>query len=97
MAEVSAERGADGGEQNEEDNVLMLRGQDDDHDVGDAGHGQGDKGTIDDGDQKDAEEPEAEKHAYEGAASRAMNGRGLGRECCEVLHRAEGGREQLHT
>ena len=65
--------------------------------VGDAGQGQRDEGAVDDGDQKDAEEHEAEKHAYEGAASRAMNGRGLGRECCEVLHRAEGSREQLHT
>ncbi len=96
MAEVSAERGADGGEQNEEDYALMLRGEDDDHDVGEAGHGQWDEGAVDNGDQEDAKESEAEKDVYEGAASRAINGRGLGRECCEVLHRV-GSREQLHT
>jgi hypothetical protein len=26
-----------------------------------------------------------------------MNGRGLWRECCEILHRAKGSRKQLHT
>jgi len=30
----------------------MLRRHDDDHDVGDAGHGQWNKGAVDDGDQK---------------------------------------------
>jgi hypothetical protein len=97
MAEVSAERGADGGEQNEEDYVLMLGGHDDDHDVGDAGHGQGDEGAVDDGDQKDAEEPEAEEEMEEGVAGSAMSGRGLRGSFCEVLRRGEGRCEELHT
>ncbi|MCU1252278.1 MAG: hypothetical protein JWQ49_5307, partial [Edaphobacter sp.] len=50
VAEVSAECGSHAGEQDEEDDVLMLRRHDDDHDVGDAGHGQRNEGAVDDGD-----------------------------------------------
>ena len=97
MAEVSPDRGAGSGEQNQQDDVLMLRGHDDDHDVGDAGHGQWDEGAVDDGDQKDAEESEAEKEMEERAAWPTMSCRGLRGSLCEVLRRAEGRREKLHT
>jgi hypothetical protein len=97
MAEVSAERGAHGGEENQQDDILMLRGHDDDHDVGDAGHGEGDEGAVDDGDEEDAEESEAEEEMEERDAGSAMSCRGLGGCLCEVLRRGEGRREELHT
>ena len=81
IAEVSADRGAGGGEQNEQEQVLVLRGHDDDHDVGDAGDGQWDEGAVDDGDQEDAEESEAEEEVEERVAGSAMSGRGLRGSC----------------
>ena len=77
MAEISAERGSPGGEQNQKDDVLMLRRHDDDHDVGDARHGQWNEGTVDDRDQKYAEESEAEEEMEERVAGSAMRCRCL--------------------
>src|SRR4029077_7782654 len=92
MAEVSAERGSHSGEENQQDDALMLRGHDDDHDVGDAWHGQWDEGAVDDGDEEDAEESEAEEKMEVGPACSAMSCRRLGGSLCEVLRRREGRR-----
>lgn len=98
MAEVSAERGAHSGQQNQQDDVLVLRRHDDDHDVGDAGYRQWNEGAVDDGNQEYAEESEAEKEMEERAAGSAMGcGGGPGRSICEVLRRGEGRCEELHT
>ena len=97
MAEVSADRRPNAGEQNEEDEVLMLRGHDDDHDVGDAGHGQWNEGAVDNRNQKDAAESEAEEEVKEGVSGSAMRCGGLKGSICEVLRRGEGRCEELHT
>jgi len=65
VAEVAAERGACGGEQDEEDGVRLLGGEEDDHDVGEARDGQRDKGRVDDGDQEDAEDAEGDEQVDE--------------------------------
>ena len=97
VAEVSAERRTCGCKKNEQDDVLLACGHHDDHDVGDAGHRQGDEGAVDDGDEEDSEDAEAEKQVHKRAAGAAMN-------CCslrcgryEVLRRVDGRREELHT
>ena len=79
MAEVSAECGAERWRAGRGGDVLVLGGQDDDHDVGDAGEGQRDEGAVDDGDEEDAEESEAEEEVQERAAGSAMSWRAASR------------------
>lgn len=74
VAEVSANRGACGGEQNEQNPVGLLRGIDDEHDVGDAGDRQRDKGRVDDRDEKDAEDAEAGQEMEEPAGVMVRGG-----------------------
>ena len=45
--------------------MSWLGGEDDEHDVGDAGDGQRDEGGVDDGDEEEAEESEAEEEVQE--------------------------------
>jgi hypothetical protein len=97
IAEVSAERGACRGEQDEQDPAVMLGGENDDHDVGDARQGQRDEGAVDDGDEEDAEDAEAEEKVEEGVTGLTTNDRGFGSDCCEVFRRGEDSREELHT
>lgn len=70
VAEVSADRGAEGGGEHEEEEAGVLRGEEDEHDVGDAGDGEGDEGGVDDGDEEDADEAVAEEEVDEGVAVR---------------------------
>ena len=97
IAEESAERGASGCEKNEEDDVLMPGGHEDDQNVGDAGHGQRDEGAIDDGDEEDAEDTEAGEIVQEGTAGAVRSSYGLGCGRYEVLRRVDSRREELHT
>ena len=97
IAEVAAERGACCGEEDEQDPAVMLGGEHDDHDVGDAGQGQRYEGAVDDGDEEDTEDAKAEEHVHEGVAGLTMDGGSLGGGCCEVLRRGDGRREELHT
>ena len=61
ITEVSTERRARGGEQDEEYPVRLLRREKHEHDVGDAGNGQRDERRIDNGDEKDSEYAKAEE------------------------------------
>ncbi len=65
IAEVSAGCGAKGGDQNEEEPVVVAGGKDDDHDVGDAGDREGHEGGVDDGDEEESEEAEAEEEVQQ--------------------------------
>ena len=58
----------------EEEEVGVLRGEHDDHDVGDAGDGQRDEGGVDDGDEEDAEEAEVEEEGEERVGMTAGRG-----------------------
>ncbi len=49
------------GGSDEQEEVRMLRGHHDDHDVGDAGDGQRDEGRIDDGDEQQTGDAEGEQ------------------------------------
>ena len=71
----------------------MLRGHDNDHDVGYARHGQWNKGAVYDRDQKYADEPEAEEDMEEGVVGSTMSCRSLVSSISEVLRRGEGRRE----
>jgi len=97
VAKISAECGACGCKKDEQDDVLLAGGHHDDHDVGDAGHGQRDEGAVDNGDEEDAEDAEAEEQVHKRAAGAAMNCCSLGCGCDEVLRRVDGRREELHT
>ena len=66
VADVAADGRAGGGEQDEQEDVGVLRGEHDDHDVGDAGEGERDEGGVDDGDEKESAESEVEEEG-EGA------------------------------
>ncbi len=44
----------------------MLRGEKDEHDVGDAGNGEWNEGRVHDGDQEDTDQAEAEEEMKEG-------------------------------
>ena len=98
MAEVSAERRAGRGEENEQDDVLLARGHHDDHDVGDAGEGQRDEGAVDDGDEEDAEDAEAEEEVQERGCGRGEEQvRSGGRPQRGTSPCLSGSREELHT
>ena len=57
----AAEGGADGGYCDEENDVLVPGGVEDEHDVGDAGDGEWDEGAVDDGDEEEADDAEVEE------------------------------------
>ena len=73
IAEIAPESGAEGGGEHEEDEVGVLGGEQNDHDVGDAGDGQRHERGVDDGDEEDADQSEAEDEVHELAL---MVGRG---------------------
>ena len=77
MAEVAADGRTRSGEQDEEEDVGVLRGEHDDHDVGDAGEGKRDEGGVDDGDEKESAESEVEEEGEEFVGMTARRSDGL--------------------
>jgi hypothetical protein len=96
VAEVSAERGACGGEENQQEPAMVLGGEDDDHDVGEAGQRERDEGAVDDGDKEDTEDAEAEEQVHEWAAVSVMRGHTRWRSCCYVSHHGDGSCDLVH-
>jgi hypothetical protein len=71
IAEISADGGAGGGDENQDQPIGGVAGRhEDEHDVGDTGAGEGDEGRVDDGDEEEAEDAEAEEEMEEGGVSR---------------------------
>ena len=60
VGEIAAEGGAYGGGDEQEGEVLVLGGVEDEQDVGDAGDRQGNKGRIDNGDEEETNVAEAD-------------------------------------
>ncbi len=77
IAEISAQRGADTGKKNEQEQVHVLRRHDDDHDIRDARQRQRDKGRVDDRDEQEADEAEVKQIVEEGVGMRTGAAGGL--------------------
>lgn len=65
VAEIAAQGGSGGGRSDQEEEVSVLRGVEDDQDVGDAGDGQRNEGAVDDGDEEEADEAEGDEELNE--------------------------------
>jgi hypothetical protein len=63
--EPTSESGAGGGDRDQEDGVLVLGGEQDKHDVGDAGDGERHERGIDDGDEEEADDAEVQQQVHE--------------------------------
>lgn len=66
VGDEAADGGAEGGDGDEQDGVGVRGGVDDQHDVGDPGDGERDKGAVDAGDQEEADETEVDEEVHEG-------------------------------
>jgi hypothetical protein len=56
-------------------------GEDDNHDVGDAGNGEGDEGGVDDRDGEETEEAKAKEKVQEWRGVAGLGGHDLDRSC----------------
>ena len=91
VADGSAEKGAEGGRANEKEEIGVLCGEHDDHEVGEAGDGQRDEGGVDDGDKQDPDEAEGEQEVEERIGMIMVGGRQRGGE---VLGEVPGGEDR---
>ena len=87
VAEISANGRAGSGDEDEDEPVTVAGGQDDEHDVGNAGDGEGNEGRIDNGDEEESQKSEAEEKVHQsGLVTRAVLRKDSGSCGCVIGH-----------
>ena len=98
VREEAAERGADCGERDQEEDVGVGGGEDDEEDVGDAGDGKWDEGAVDRRDGQKADETHVAHKVHEAAVGvLSMGVRARGGDGLEDERRREGGERGCHA